>query len=170
MTGVLQEFQGSTDHGVDLNLTRDDFSEKLSKKRRHVAKPSSFTRRSRSPARFRNKSPDSRQLPLWWQIKQTLSFHFPGSNGFRTRLWWILWRKLPESALSVTTTELDRCLPASNPYYISLDQDNNDPDFSLHAQEDSFDDDSDPAFTPKQITIMKSTMRDNLKEFQGFSL
>ena len=55
-------------------------------------------------------------------------------------------------------------------YYTGVDQDHNDPDFSLQAQEDSFDNDSDPAFTAKHSSIMKSTMRDILKEFQGSSL
>ena len=57
----------------------------------------------------------------------------------------------------------------SNTYYTGVDHDN-DPDLSIHAQDDSFDDDCDPAFTPKQISIMKSTMRDILKEFQGSNL
>ena len=38
------------------------------------------------------------------------------------------------------------------------------------SQDDSFDNDGDPTFTPKQISIMKSTTRDNVKEFQGSSI
>ena len=48
----------------------------------------------------------------------------------------------------------------SNPYYIGKNKDRDDPDISLHAQDDSFDEDGDPAFTPEQISILKSTMMD----------
>ena len=58
----------------------------------------------------------------------------------------------------------------SNPYYMGVAHYNNDPDLSHHAQEDFFDNGSDLAITPKQISIMKSTMRDILKEFRGYSL
>ena len=55
----------------------------------------------------------------------------------------------------------------SNPCYIGNNKDNDDPDISLHARDDSFDEDSDLAFAPKQISLLKSTMMDFLKEFQG---
>ena len=38
------------------------------------------------------------------------------------------------------------------PYYIG-NKDNDGPDISLHAHDEFFDDDSDTAFTPKQISI-----------------
>ena len=54
----------------------------------------------------------------------------------------------------------------SKPYYIGNNKDNDDLDISLHAHDESFDDDSNFAFAPKQIFIMKSTMMDILKAFQ----
>ena len=48
----------------------------------------------------------------------------------------------------------------SNPYYTSAGHD--DPYLSIHAQGESFEDDGDSAFTPKQISVMKATMRDIL--------
>ena len=55
----------------------------------------------------------------------------------------------------------------SNPYYIGNNKDNDNPKISLHAHDESSDDDSDPDFFPNQISILKSTMMDTLKEFQG---
>ena len=52
----------------------------------------------------------------------------------------------------------------SNPYYMCSNKDD-DPDDD-HAHDNSFDDDSGPAFTPKQISILKSTMMDFHKDFK----
>ena len=38
---------------------------------------------------------------------------------------------------------------SSNPYYIGKISDSDDPDIFLHAHDDSFGDDNDPAFTLK---------------------
>ena len=60
LADILTDFQGSRDQIADLNQTLDDLSEKLPQKCRSVAKTSSSTRRSRSPDRSRNKSPNLR--------------------------------------------------------------------------------------------------------------
>ena len=56
----------------------------------------------------------------------------------------------------------------SDPFYTGMHH--NDPNLSVHAQDEFFDDDGDLAFTRRQIMVMKATMRDILKEFQGLSL
>ena len=69
-----------------------------------------------------------------------------------------------DSASEAKYAPLDFERNPSSLYYNGADH--NDPDLSIYAQDESFDDDGDSAFTPKQVSLMKATMRDILKEFQ----
>ena len=133
-------------------------------KKSHAVPPSqgSLETKTHDPPAKKKKSQANGQLSVQADIHQPVAAKQKHHKCQKTTSGW--------SADSAPETEyvpqsFDR--HPSNPYYIGADKDNNDPDLSLQARGDSFDDDNDPAFMPKQISIMKTDLNQTFDDLSG---